>query len=106
MNYLAMSPKHPAIVHFAIATTLFTGALDTLYFLSIYSPTSASVASAGTENPSIIRTSANNHSQNTRHRDPTFAVANPLILHYNPHARIRCASRSHGCAGAHARYPA
>ncbi|KAH7384651.1 hypothetical protein BKA66DRAFT_416503 [Pyrenochaeta sp. MPI-SDFR-AT-0127] len=40
-----MSPKHPATVHFPITTTVLTGALDAVYFLSTYAPTSTLVAS-------------------------------------------------------------
>ncbi|CAO2655560.1 Nn.00g043630.m01.CDS01 [Neocucurbitaria sp. VM-36] len=39
-------PTHPATVHFPITTTLLTGGLDAVYFLSTYAPTSSVVASA------------------------------------------------------------
>ncbi|KAL1799639.1 hypothetical protein ACET3X_003676 [Alternaria dauci] len=39
-------PTHPATVHFPITTTLLTGGLDAVYFLSKYAPTSGAVASA------------------------------------------------------------
>lgn len=39
-------PKHPATVHLPITTTLLTGGLDAVYFLSTYGPTAALVASA------------------------------------------------------------
>ncbi|KAH6881292.1 hypothetical protein BKA58DRAFT_362 [Alternaria rosae] len=38
-------PTHPATVHFPITTTFLTGALDAVYFLSKYAPTSSAVAS-------------------------------------------------------------
>ena len=39
-------PTHPATVHFPITTTLLTGGLDAVYFLSTYAATSSAVASA------------------------------------------------------------
>ncbi|KAH7396836.1 hypothetical protein DE146DRAFT_52346 [Phaeosphaeria sp. MPI-PUGE-AT-0046c] len=39
-------PAHPATVHIPITTTLLTGGLDAVYFLSTYAPTAALVASA------------------------------------------------------------
>jgi uncharacterized membrane protein len=38
-------PAHPATVHFPITTTLLTGGLDAVYFLSTYAPTATAVAS-------------------------------------------------------------
>jgi uncharacterized membrane protein len=38
-------PAHPAAVHFPITTTVLTGGLDAVYFLSTYGPTASTVAS-------------------------------------------------------------
>jgi uncharacterized membrane protein len=39
------TPAHPAVVHFPITTTVLTGGLDAVYFLSTYGPTASTVAS-------------------------------------------------------------
>ncbi|KAF1911358.1 hypothetical protein BDU57DRAFT_533481 [Ampelomyces quisqualis] len=38
-------PTHPATVHFPITTTVLTGGLDAVYFLSTYAPSTTAIAS-------------------------------------------------------------